>query len=97
MIKPLLVILTLTNLVVILLLIRQFEYVDLKPDLYLIDSQHDFRNFEIEKSQMDEKIAKELASGLNLSLKGILLVLSWAAHDGPDGFGTFKYVCPESK
>ena len=76
MIKLLLVILTLTNLIVILLLIWQFEYVDLKQDLYLIDSKHD-RNFEIEKSLMDEKIAKELASGLNLSMKGMLLVLSW--------------------
>ena len=70
MIKPLLVILTLTNLVVILLLIWQFEYVDLKQDLYLIDSNHDIRNFEMEKSPMDEKIAKELASGLNLWIKG---------------------------
>ena len=77
MIKLLLVILTLTNLVVILLLIWQFEYVDVKQDLYLMDSKHDFRNFEIEKSLMDEKIAKELASGLNLSMKGMLLVLSW--------------------
>ena len=77
MIKLLLVILTLTNLIVILLLIWQFEYVDLKQDLYLIDSKHD-RNFEIEKSLMDEKIAKELASGLKLSMKGMLLVLSWA-------------------
>ena len=76
MIKPLLVILTLTNLVVILLLIWQFEYVDLKQDLYLIDSNHDIRNFEMEKSLIDEKIAKELASGLNLWIKGILLVLS---------------------
>ena len=78
MIKPLLVILTLTNLVVILLLIWQFEYVDVKQDLYLMDSKHDFRNFEIEKSLMDEKIAKELASGLKLSMKGMLLVLLWA-------------------
>jgi len=77
MIKLLLVILTLTNLIVILLLIWQFEYVDLKQDLYLIDSKHD-RNFEIEKSLMDEKIAKELASSLNFSMKGMLLVLSWA-------------------
>jgi len=78
MIKPLLVILTLTNLVVILLLIWQFEYVDLKQDLSPIDSKHDFRNFEIEKSPMDEKIAKELASGFNRSMKGILLILLWA-------------------
>ena len=64
MIKPLLVILTLTNLVVILLLIWQFEYVDLKQDPYHTDSKDDFRNFEMKKSPIDQEIAKELIPDL---------------------------------
>ena len=70
MIKPLLVILTLTNLVVILLLIWQFEYVDLKQDPYLTDSKDDFLKFEMKKSPIDQEIAKELIPGLNRSQEG---------------------------
>ena len=62
MIKPLLVILTLTNLVVILLLIWQFEYVDLKQDPYLTNAKNDFRKFEMD---IDLEIAKELIPRFN--------------------------------
>ena len=70
MIKSLLVILTLTNLVVILLLIWQFEYVDLKQDSYHTDSKDDFQNFELKKSPIDQEIAKELIPGLNRLQEG---------------------------
>ena len=46
MIKPLLVILTFTNLVVILLLIWQFENTEIKHESYLPDSENNFRNLE---------------------------------------------------
>ena len=69
MIKSLLVILTLTNLVVILLLIWQFEYVDLKQDPYHTVSKDDFRNFGMKKSPIDQEIVKELIPGLNRSHK----------------------------
>ena len=62
MIKPLLVILTLTNLVVILLLIWQFEYVDLKQDPYLTNAKNDFRKFEMD---IDLEITKELIPRFN--------------------------------
>ena len=74
MIKPLLVILTLTNLVVILLLIWQFEYVDLKQDPYQTDSKDDFRNFEMKKLPIDQEIAKELIPDLNRSQEVIFSI-----------------------
>lgn len=74
MIKPLLVILTLTNLVVILLLIWQFEYVDLKQDPYHTDSKDDFLKFEMKKSPIDQEIAKELIPGLNCSQEGLFSI-----------------------
>lgn len=74
MIKSLLVILTLTNLVVILLLIWQFEYVDLKQDPYHTDSKDDFRNFEMKKSLIDQEIVKELIPGLNHSQEGLFSI-----------------------
>ena len=59
MIKPLLVILTLTNLVVILLLIWQFEYTEIKGDHRSTDYGNDFRNVETNELSIDQKIGKD--------------------------------------
>ena len=80
MIKSLLVILTLTNLVVILLLIWQFEYVDLKQDPYHTDPKDDFQNFELKKPPIDQEIAKEVIPGLNRSQEGLFSIQHRLLH-----------------
>ena len=58
MIKPLLVTLTFTNLVVILLLIWQFENTEIKHDPYLPDSKNSFRNLEHNVLAIENELSK---------------------------------------
>ena len=58
MIKPLLVTLTFTNLVVILLLIWQFENTEIKHDPYLPDSENNFRHLEDNVLAIEKEFSK---------------------------------------
>ena len=58
MIKPLLVILTVTNLVVILLLIWQFENTEIGHESYLPDSENNFRNLDDNVSAIEKEFSK---------------------------------------